>query len=215
MKFSFHILVVWMMFFFMCKSGLAEEEIQPSPFGPPSHREQTVPQSEQSSSVEDRNADQSAFRLDPSPEKVSEQVNETKLFPREGRKLRIAGGAVLGGGYLVSAIIGTIFLAKSDRAGGYFYIPLAGSAVYGIDLAADGFSSGGFGVLEGIIGILTTLPSLAQITGTSLLIAGIVKGYRARRGGENTPGSYEIKPRMALSPCGPEWQPGFTFSYLF
>ncbi|MDJ0764794.1 MAG: hypothetical protein QNJ97_17570 [Myxococcota bacterium] len=97
---------------------------------------------------------------------------------KPGRGLRISGYAMLGSGYLVSIMLGTL-LGSDFVHSWYLYIPVIGSFMYGVDVIRRSDEESEYeseGAALRSLGILLWTPSLLQIAGAALAIAGHVRG---------------------------------------
>lgn len=138
----------------------------------------------------------------------------------EGKGLRIAGWAMLGAGYLVSAWVGAVIYIVNDDVeksadddnvdrdeAWYLFIPIGGSLAYGISRGREIATKD---YLEGVgrfVGIILTIPTLIQSAGFCLAIAGHSMGKKKDREDDG--------PLLAAAPVGPGGSIGFSMSGSF
>ncbi len=140
--------------------------------------------------------------MDQSP-LVAEPPIQAKNTRKPGRGLIISGWAVFGGGYLISCVNGIMLVGEEDRAW-YLFIPVFGSAMYGVHIIDDNTNGDGFDPLIRFVGMLLFIPSIVQITGITLATLGHVKGARWKK--QNA---------VAFAPVGPGGTPGLSISGRF
>lgn len=112
----------------------------------------------------------------------------------EGKTLRIAGYAMLGAGYLISAWVGLMIYVINDDVEPsedsddvdrdefwYLFIPVGGSLAYGISRGQEISTKDHLEGVGRFVGFILTIPTLVQSVGLCLAVAGHSKKKKASK----------------------------------
>ena len=100
-----------------------------------------------------------------------------KLSYRDGRRskgdriLIMTGGLMLGLAWFTSVMIGAMVIEANEKVGARMMIPYVGTAEIGVEVINE----------TGFFGFIFFVPTMVQVTGTGLLIAGLTIRARHKR----------------------------------